>query len=93
MYLAATDIGLTLVTWPDESFEDIEDFVENRFPGHVLTREPLRVEIYKDVLFQYLENGHGDVRRLSFDLQGSDFFGTEYLKYLWRTHYNNYLMP
>lgn len=73
LYLAATDIGLALVTWPDERFEAVEDFVENRLPERVLTHDPLKVEVYKHVLLQYLEYGHADVVGLSLDLQGSDF--------------------
>jgi|GEM_PF-2428738 len=57
LYLVATDLGLALVTWPDESFEAVEDFVQNRLPGRVLTRDPLKVKAYKGALHQYLEYG------------------------------------
>ena len=73
LYLVATDVGLALITWPDESFGAVEDFVRNRLPGYVLTHEPEKVEAHKDALLQSLENGCTDVRGLSFDLQGSNF--------------------
>ncbi|WP_206918824.1 methylated-DNA--[protein]-cysteine S-methyltransferase [Alicyclobacillus suci] len=73
LYLVATDLGLALVTWPDESFEAVEDFVQNRLPGRVLTRDPLKLKTYKDALHQYLEYGRVDIHELSLDLQGTDF--------------------
>ena len=57
LYLAATDLGLALITWPDESFETVEDFVHNRLPGRLLTRDQLKVKPYKDALHQYLAFG------------------------------------
>lgn len=73
MYLDATDLGLALVTWPDESFKTVEDFVQNRLPGRVLTRDPWKVKAYKDALHQYLECERVDIHELPLDLQGTDF--------------------
>lgn len=73
LYLVATNLGIALVTWPDESFEAVEKFVQNRLPGRVLTRDSWKVKAYEDALQQYLECGRIDLHELMLDLQGTDF--------------------
>lgn len=73
LYLVATDSGLTLITWPNQSFKAVENFVNNRLPGYVLIRDPKRVETFREAVLQSLRIGNGDVRGLSFDLHGSGF--------------------
>lgn len=61
LYLVATDAGLALITWPNKSFETVEEFAKNHLPGYVLTLASAKIEVYKDVLMNYLENGSADV--------------------------------
>jgi methylated-DNA-[protein]-cysteine S-methyltransferase len=73
LYLVATDAGLALITWPNKSFETVKEFAKNHLPGYVLTLASAKIEVYKDVLMNYLENGSADVAQLTLDLRGTDF--------------------
>lgn len=73
LYLVGTDAGLTLITWPNESFDTVEEFAKNYLPRYVLTFAPAKIEVYKDVLLNYLENEFADVGQLTLDLRGTNF--------------------
>jgi methylated-DNA-[protein]-cysteine S-methyltransferase len=72
-YLAATDLGLGLITWPDDSFEDVVNWVKRRLPGCELVHEPSKIESYRNALIQYFKNGYTDLDTISFDFYGTDF--------------------
>lgn len=73
LYLVATDLGLSLVTLPHESFGTVTNFLNTRAKDLTLFQEPRKLEIYKERLLQYFQSEHPESYPLSYDLRGSEF--------------------
>ncbi len=73
VYLVATDSGLGLITWPNESFEAVKNWVKRFLPGHKLVHKPDRTEPYSQALLHYLQYGITEPDAFLFDLHGTNF--------------------
>ncbi|WP_123039539.1 methylated-DNA--[protein]-cysteine S-methyltransferase [Cohnella candidum] len=70
--VAVTSEGLCRITWPHETRELLNDWVEKRIPGAALLEDQERVTPYIEQLQQYLD-GKRKVFELPVDLRGTPF--------------------
>jgi methylated-DNA-[protein]-cysteine S-methyltransferase len=72
LYLAATKVGLCLITWPSESFDTLQTWVEKHIPDALFIQDQEQLTVYVQQLQEYLE-GTRTTFTLPFDLRGTVF--------------------
>lgn len=72
-YMVATDLGLGLLTWPNDSFEMVLAWAKRYVPGTLLVHDPHRLESYQNALWPCLNGQSTDLDSMKFDLHGTDF--------------------
>ncbi|WP_028777240.1 methylated-DNA--[protein]-cysteine S-methyltransferase [Shimazuella kribbensis] len=77
-YIGATDKGLCRVMWPDDTFEELKDWITSNIKNPILIEDPKRINIYVEQIQEYLQG-----ERRSFDIP-LDMFGTEFRIKVWR---------
>lgn len=72
LYAAATHQGLCRITWPNESFDVLQSWVDKQIPGALLIRDRERMAVYIRQLEEYCEGTRTEFT-LPFDMRGTAF--------------------
>lgn len=72
LYLAATNVGLCLITLPNETFETVEGWTKKHIPGAILLHDKVNLEPYSREIIEYF-SGTRKKFTFSFDLKGTPF--------------------
>ncbi|MDG4656931.1 methylated-DNA--[protein]-cysteine S-methyltransferase [Ectobacillus antri] len=72
LYIAATDKGICRITWPHETFEVLEAWVQKKIPDASLIENPVALAPYSTELTEYF-NGTRTTFTVPYDLYGTTF--------------------
>ncbi|UOY93141.1 methylated-DNA--[protein]-cysteine S-methyltransferase [Ectobacillus sp. JY-23] len=72
LYIAATDKGICRITWPHESFEVLQSWVQKKIPNATLIEKPAILAPYIKELTEYF-NGTRNMFTVPCDLRGTAF--------------------
>ncbi|WNS78138.1 methylated-DNA--[protein]-cysteine S-methyltransferase [Domibacillus sp. DTU_2020_1001157_1_SI_ALB_TIR_016] len=72
LYIAKTEKGLCYVGSPGQTFEELETWVNKRFPAAVLIEDRSALNPYKDELYAYFD-GTSRTFHLPVDVRGTPF--------------------
>lgn len=72
LYVAATDIGLCYVGSPGKSYEEMEAWLNKRFPTYELLEKKEVLNRYTEAIKAYLDGTHSEVK-VPLDLKGTAF--------------------
>ncbi|WJH35669.1 methylated-DNA--[protein]-cysteine S-methyltransferase [Paenibacillus sp. CC-CFT747] len=72
LYVAATEKGICRITWPDETFEALQDWVTGKMPGARLEEAPEELRSRLLPIEEYLEGSRRELP-VRLDLRGTPF--------------------